>query len=100
MPKRLKFQEELPLEIDSKEVEDIVMKEENYLKHLLSARVRPKIKFNPERTRVDVHPWRTRREFVKIYERASPPNKYSKSIPKNLLTLRNSLDMTEKTKKR
>lgn len=47
-PKKYKFQEELPLEIDSKEVEDIVKKEENYMKLYMSSRVnRPKIKFNP-----------------------------------------------------
>lgn len=51
-------------------------------------------------TTIDVHPWRTRREFLKIYERASPTNKYTKTMPKNLVTLRASLDMAERKKKK
>ena len=51
-------------------------------------------------TTVDVHPWRTKREFLKIFEKASPKNKYSKTIPKNLISLRQSLDMTQKVKKK
>ena len=42
------------------------------------------------------HPWRTRKEFVNMYDKASPINKYKLKIPKDLLDLRTSLDMTEK----
>jgi hypothetical protein len=45
-----------------------------------------------------VHPWRNRREFVKIFEKASPPHKYADKIPKDLLSLRTSLDMSERRK--
>jgi hypothetical protein len=44
------------------------------------------------------HPWRTKREFVKIYEKASPPHKYKQRMPQGLLEMRSSLDMTEKVK--
>lgn len=40
------------------------------------------------------HPWRNKKEFVKIYEKASPPHKYKQRIPQDLLEMRSSLDMT------
>ena len=42
------------------------------------------------------HPWRRKKEFVQIYDRASPSNKYKVKIPENLVDLRSSLDMTER----
>lgn len=56
-------------------------------------------RYNPEMTTIDTHPWRTKRQFLKIYERASPTNKYSTSMPKDLKSMRTSLDMTERKKK-
>lgn len=55
-------------------------------------------RYNPELTTIDAHPWRTRREFVKIYEKSSPP-KYIDKLPKELASLRASLDMNECHKK-
>lgn len=75
------------------------MKEEDYKKNYNTFRGKPKMKYNPELTITDSHPWRHRREFVKIFERASPLNRISDKVPKDLLTLRNSLDMTERKKK-
>lgn len=81
-PKKLKFEEDLPLEIESKEIEDIVLQEEDYLKNYQTNRgMRQKLRYNPEMTTLDIHPWRTKREFVKIYEKASPNHKYSQKIP-------------------
>ena len=46
--------------------------------------------------RVNPHPWRTKTNFVKIFEKASPVNKYKKKMPKDLLNLRVSLDMKDR----
>ena len=37
---------------------------------------------------------------MKIYERASPTNKYARTMPRNLMSMRTSLDMKERTKKK
>lgn len=46
--------------------------------------------------KISPHPWRTKKEFLQIYQKASPSNKYKVKIPKDLVNLRNSLDMREK----
>jgi hypothetical protein len=91
----------VPLEIDSKDLEDLVLREEDYVKqYSISKRIFNAKRYTPELSTLDVHPWRTKREFVKIYERASPKNKYSTVMPKNLENMRGSLDMTQKKKKK
>lgn len=45
------------------------------------------------------HPWRRKKQFIQLYEKASPTHKYKLKIPDNLLEMRNSLDMQEKIKK-
>ncbi len=57
------------------------------------------MKFRQERNTIDVHPWRNKKEFKRIFNRASPTNKYAKSMPRPLVMLRTSLDMTPRTKK-
>ena len=46
--------------------------------------------------RVNPHPWRTKNTFVRIMEKASPENKYSKKMPRDLVNLRKSLDMKDR----
>lgn len=99
--KKFRFAEDVPVEIESKEMEDLVMQEEDYRKSCQTYRglTNSRMKFNPELSKtIDVHPWRNRREFMRIYEKASPPHKYADKIPKDLLTLRASLDMTQRKK--
>lgn len=105
--KRLKNREEVPrinlnepirIDIENKDIEELVMQREEYSTGMGGRdKARTQLFFhNPQKT--FPHPWRTRREFVKIYERASPPNKYNKKMPQELLEMRSSLDMTEKIK--
>ncbi len=82
-------------------MEDLLLQEEDYRKSYQTYRGLPnsRLKFNPELSRtIDVHPWRNRREFTRLYEKASPPHKYADKIPKDLLSLRASLDMTQRRK--
>jgi hypothetical protein len=68
--KKFRFSEDVPLEIESKEMEDLVMQEEDYRKSCQTYRglVNSRMKFNPELSKtIDVHPWRNRREFMRIY---------------------------------
>lgn len=76
------------------------MQEQDYRKSYQTYRgLKTKLKFNPELSHtIDVHPWRNRKQFVRMYEKASPP-KYADKIPKDLLTLRTSLDMADRKKK-
>lgn len=81
------------------------MREDNYSKEYYTFKRISKSKniSNPEDrfiTTIDTHPWRHRRQFTKLYEKASPPHKYSTIIPKDLILLRASLDMKAKMKKK
>jgi hypothetical protein len=105
--KRLKNREEAPrinlsepirIDIENKDIEELVMQKEEYSTGMGGRdKARTQLFFHSAQ-KTFPHPWRTRREFVKIYERASPPNKYNKKIPQELLEMRSSLDMTEKIK--
>jgi hypothetical protein len=104
--KRLKHKVEPPkanpiepfrIEIENKDVEELVMQKQDYLTTFHSTR--DKSRTTPHfhsAQKVYAHPWRTKREFQKIYEKASPPHKYQRKIPHDLLELRTSLDMTQK----
>lgn len=73
------------------------MQKEDYKASLSKTKYRTQGFFHTT-SKIYPHPWRRKKEFVQLYQRASPLTKYNQKMPDNLLEMRTSLDMKEKLK--
>lgn len=93
--------EPIPIEIEKKEIEEIVQKTQsiNWYTQRHDSKRRDREMSLTQRT--NPHPWRTKNSFLKILEKASPDqSKYHKKMPRDLIVLRNSLDMKDRRESR
>ena len=70
--KNINFDEPIPLEIDNKDIEEIVHKTHNINWYSQKPDLKKRDRDLSLTQRVNPHPWRTKNSFLKIMDKASP----------------------------